>query len=231
MRSHHVLPIAILGLLLELRPDVSLGQTPDRRAVSRTATCTDSRVGPVPSWLAWKAFHESLRIRVQRSGQGPAKTLESQFGLSSYEVKTLVDIGQQFLETLAGIDRDARAAVQARYGADPPPSIARSRNPRNENDRIPGRPIVLERGKTLLDMVRASGLYHEVEAKKRAALGNHLQALQSVIASDALNRMHDWISGSVAPQIRVAECGSPVSSVNRSSPGQTIYLKKQGQER
>ncbi len=222
---------ACLALAVLSGPVESAAQTGPRAGIVADGA---SNPASVPAWLAWTVFHHGLTTNAQTSGASVDLTLAVQFGLDAAEASALRAAGPRFAAAIARIDSDARATVQARYGTD--------RRPRRVT-RAPGRdavaaeaaserPIVLERGKTLLDMVRASGLYAQVESRKDVALAQHVAELQRALDAESFARLRLWVLGPIASNIRVVDRGRPAPPVDRSAgDGPSGYVKRQDRER
>jgi hypothetical protein len=179
---------------------------------------SQARTGPPSSeWLVWKVFHNSLTFYSERSADALNAMLNRQAGLGETEAALLVKAGQSFVATIDGIDADAKAEVQRRYGT---------------TSRAGGRPtIAIERGKTLLEMVRESGLYDQIEQRKRAARAAHIGRLQRAIAPTRLSRVATLVQTAVAPRIFATDRGAPVSGIDRSVVGTGGFTSRASRER
>lgn len=220
----------IVAVLLASR--VGFGQAA-RQPASPAAGSGSPDPSSVPTWLAWKVFHDSLAFYGRQSISQVNGMLTSQFGLDSAETAALLNARQPFLAAIERIDTDARAEVQTRYGTDrrPPADLPRPSPGRVAGPAPSERPIVRESGKTLRDMVRESGLYDQVEEKKRAALAAHLAELERAISPAKLARIGEWVQTSVAPRVKTVERGSRVPGVDRSSSGDGRFVKRGSTER
>lgn len=188
-RSRLVFAFAILVAIVT-RP--GFGQTPGQ-AVPQVPTTA------VPNWLAWKVFYESLAFYQARAGGQVTETAASQFGLDAGEAATLSNAGQAFVAAIARIDAEARAGIEVRYGTIQPPANL----PRPPNRQPPGPRIKREPGKTVLDMVRESGLYEQVQAKKNATLAAHVSQLTNAFGTVKMARLRAWVETTIASRIKV----------------------------
>lgn len=187
----------------------SQGQTAPGRT---SAVIADGSVdtSAIPAWLAWRAFHDSLLYYGQRS-RAVNTMLDEKFGLTAREIGALRNAGERFLQAMSRIDADARAMVQARYGSDRRPNAVRPPARPTLPDRE--RPIVLERGKTLREMVQASGLFDAIEEQKTAELTSHLADLERTIAPAKLRWIEDFVLREVASHVIVVDRGIPVGGI------------------
>lgn len=118
--------VSALALLSCL--SVSSGQAVRASAAPRPSETSETVV--VPAWMAWRAFHDSLKFYSRQSVTAVNDMLAQKFGLTATEATTFMNAGESFLAALERIDADARAEVQARYGRPPAP-------PRNPQRRVP----------------------------------------------------------------------------------------------
>lgn len=168
-----------------------------------------------PDWLAWKAFHQSLAFYQSRSNDKVSRMLAVRFGVKGGDETTLLQAGQSYVKTIDSIDADARADVRARWGAKRIPKLPNAANGRAPAMSNP--PIVLERGKTLVQMARESGMYDRVEAQKNAALVAYLQDIRQALGPATSARLAKWVQSSVAPQITVGERSITVPNLVRNA--------------
>lgn len=151
-------------------------------------------VETVPAWVAWRVFHERLvYFRQQRSPQQVTQSLITQFGLNPGQAASVLNGGDAFVRALERIDDDAKAEVRKRY-----PDAVRS---------DPGRPTVsqtrpAERPKSVRERAIADGLYAEVEAKKEAALADHLTNLGRDVGAARLQQITTHVQTVIASRIR-----------------------------
>jgi hypothetical protein len=179
---------------------------------------SQTRPGPTSSeWLAWKVFHESLTFYGEQSAAALDAMLSRRTGLDHAEAALLLKAGQSFVATIDSIDADAKAEVQRRYGTS---SRAGARQT-----------IRLERGKTLLEMVRESGLYDRIEKRKQAAVSAYIGQLQRAFAPAKLARVTTLVQTTVAPRIFTIDRGTPVPGVDRSASGTGGYVSRESRER
>ena len=167
----------------------------------------------VPDWLAWKVFHQSLAFYEARSHAQVADMLASQFGLTGAETAMVSNVGQEFVAAMERIDSEAKAEVQARYGSVGPP-VGLPRPTNRQEAGSSGAPMARQPAKTLLDKVRESGFYGQVEAEKRAALAAHLGELTGALGPAKMARIGEWVQTSVAPRIKTFNRGTPMPALN-----------------
>ena len=199
-----LLTVAVL-VAMSVVPDLALGQAGSQPG-SQASTA-------VPAWLAWKVFHESLTFYRTRSGAQVNDMLAAQFGLDGADAAVLSNVGQEFVAAMERIDSEAKAEVQARYGSVGPP-VGLPRPTTGQEAGSSGATMVRQPAKTLLDKVRESGLYDQVEAKKRAALAAHLGELTGALSPAKMARIGEWVQTSVAPRIKTFDRGTPVPALN-----------------
>lgn len=211
MRPFHVLLVtaAIVAAL-----GASAAPSARAQGAPPLASGSETQSLPVPDWLMWKVFHESLAFYRNRSPQQVEAMLHERAGMASGQASALHAAGALYVAAIERIDADARAEIQARYGnklprrpgSDPPP-------PPPVDRPVDARPaITLEPGKTLLQMARESGLYDSVEASRQAALSAHVQQLGQVLGAAAFGRVQIFVETTVRPQIGMATDRQPVSS-------------------
>jgi hypothetical protein len=157
---------------------------------------------PVPEWLAWRVFHESLAFYRTRSAPEVEQMLAVQAGLAPKDSAALLKAGDAFVSALQEIDTAARAELHARYGRprDEPTGAVATARPAGPPP--PGGMIRHAPGKTVLDMVRESGLYDQVERQKRVALAAHITQVEQAIGAVLLARVTQLVQTAVVPTIR-----------------------------
>src|SRR5262249_24531895 len=70
---------------------------------------------PVPQWMAWRGFHDSLVLYGKRSPGQVRQILGGPIGLNDVQTAKLLSAGQTFLADLDIVDRDAKAEAAKRY--------------------------------------------------------------------------------------------------------------------
>src|SRR5438552_848386 len=82
--------VSCIGLCSVLLLQASLGYGQQARPASP----------PVPSWVAWKVFQDSLVFYDKKASQDTRKMLKEKFGLSPAQASKLLTAGQLFLADL-----------------------------------------------------------------------------------------------------------------------------------
>jgi hypothetical protein len=180
----------------------------------------------VPEWVAWRVFHDQVL-----TASGPARTaldqmLGTRVALTPQQQQAVRASSATYLATMEAIDREARATIAARYGQDlPTPSTdapgTRAAGPVR-------RVVVVPAGKTLLEVVKESGLYAEVEQQHAAALTAHLADLRKTIGAEPLARLTQVIQTTVRPAIQRTNTRPPQPAPSGLSPAPTTGLAPEG---
>jgi len=123
---------------------------------------------PVPRWIAWRVFHQSLVFYGQRSPAQVRQILEKEIGLTDLQAAKLLSAGQTVIADLDTVDRDGKAEIARRYKYVP----VQSGPPTDGVKRRPARPQ-----KGFLERANEDGFYAEIQAQKEAVLANHIKAL------------------------------------------------------
>jgi hypothetical protein len=181
---------------------------------AQTTQNGDSAAQPVPDWLAWKMFHQSLAYYAQRSPESVNQMLAAQFGLTRAQAAGLLSAGQSFDGAIKSIDDGAKAEASRRY-----PDIVGSATPPSGRT-TPRRTKMLPSGppKTVRERAIEDGLYAEVEAKKQSALDNHIKALTSNIGPSRLAQIRNYLQSSIAPRIKTFTDRKSLGSPTRGMP-------------
>lgn len=149
-------------------------------------------------WLQWRVFHASLQHYAAEDPTAVARMLSLRFGIMSNGARAIQEAGKAYLSNLVEIDEEAKAIIRARYGA-----AGRTGGPAEV-------PIELQPGKTLLQMVKADGLYATIEQRKALALQSHFTVLRAAVGADTLARLQLWCQTAVGPRVRTFDQGTRV---------------------
>jgi hypothetical protein len=156
---------------------------------------------PIPTWLSWKVFYDSLAFYSQKSAGQDEKVLTDTFNLSPTQAATLLSAGQSFVAEIQRIDEEARQEAKKRYryvpaqtGA-PPPGGPKRRQAAPQ--------------KTIREQALEDGLYAQVEAKKKVALANHMKDLGLNIEAKKLKQIGQFVETSIASRIKRSDAPFP----------------------
>ena len=197
------------------------------RTTLRTVTCTigflllqssgwaqEPAKEPVPDWLAWQVFQESIAFHSKQSAKAPAaptsdpkkktlfsgprpttfqQTMKKQFGLTPEHTAALLTKGQSFLAALSAIQTEAKAEVNRRY-LTRAALAAQASGPR----------------KTIKERSKEDGLDAEVQGKRQAALTAHLEGLSQSLTAAELAKVTEWVRTGVGP--RITQTPQPTST-------------------
>jgi hypothetical protein len=202
--------IGAAALVLMMRP----GLAAEQATSLPPAAAGHVEALPVPDWLAWRVFQDSLTYYRGRSAAAVERMLAERAGLTPAQTVALATAGQAYVTALARIDADARAEVQARYAISPPGPDATLPRPEAVPGSRPANSVIrAEWGTTLFERVRASGLYDQVEARKRAALAAHLGALMAALGAPAVTQLTTLVQTTVTPTIRIGVLPAPAPPI------------------
>jgi hypothetical protein len=152
---------------------------------------------PVPNWLQWRVFHESLVFYDKQAPRQVRELLAKEFRLTtSVQAAALLSNGQVFIADIHRIDDEAKAEARKRYRDITEPLIVTKPPTATKL-----RPIGPRR--TILQRAREDGFSATVDGKKQAALANHLRAMATAIGQAQLDLMNNWVQTKVAPKISV----------------------------
>jgi len=168
----------------------------------------------VQAWVGWRVFHERLVSAHKKPGAQVAQQLGRQFGLTTAQTAVLMSSGQSFIAAIQRIDDEATAEARKRYPdafrpERPRPTITKS-TPRGPQNSVRDRAI-------------ADGLYAQVEAKKQAALAEHLAGLGKGFEAAKLEQVRTYVQTSVTPRIKMAA----IPQGTRPTPGLPPGLQRQ----
>jgi hypothetical protein len=204
--SHRLLPVLVLALgLVGPPPAFGGGQS------GPPVTPAEVEPLPVPDWLAWQVFHDSLVFYAARSAGEVEAMLWDRAGLAPGAATALRSAGQAYLMALAEIDQEARAEVQARYGGE---RLRRRDGVPPRSGRVPASPpLQLPAGTTLYDLVVASGLHAAIETRRAAALAAHLTAVRQAVGAEGTDRLAALVDTQVRPVIQTSVVRPPAPDV------------------
>lgn len=215
-RSIRLRLAAILGLAVLTTAPAAIGQ-----AVPAAPSAA------APDWLAWRVFHEALVHYTARSQVETDRMLAKRFGLGSFDAARLRAAGRGYLDEINRLDESARAEVDRRWGIDMPAGFTDRRPALPDGSAAPGsRPVLIEPGKTLLEMARESGLYDEVETQKESVLAAHLVTLTQTIGVAAQGSIDVFVRTVVSPQVKTADVGLRVVPPSRESRGSDTFRRR-----
>lgn len=149
---------------------------------------------PIPSWLVWRAFYDSLAFYGKRTANQDTRIVSENFSLTPVQASALLSAGRSFLGDVQRIDEEAKLEAAKRYKYAPaqtgPPSAG---SPKQRKVAPP---------KSIRERALEDGLYAQVEAKKQAALANHMKALRLDIGSPKVDQINTFVEISIAPHIK-----------------------------
>jgi hypothetical protein len=154
---------------------------------------------PIPDWLSWKVFYDSLTFYSSQSMSQVRELLTTQLGLSSAEIPAFLAASQEFVSALGRIDTDASSELDKRFGVDlPKPPL-----PDNlKNMAIPQtRPIQVQPGQSGRDLAVSAGIDARVEAQKNAAFAKHRADLVRTLGNAKVTKLAAFVGANVAPHI------------------------------
>jgi hypothetical protein len=171
--------------------------------VAAQTTQNNSPAGlPVPNWLAWKIFHQSLAFYNQRSAEQLQRMLKTEFGVTNAQAAILLQSGQSFVTTVEQIDKDGKTEAERRYPeAVKPTNGSPWRRPRGSSS------------KNLRERFLEDGLYAEVEARKEATLVTHIGILRSNLNPAQFDAVAKWVQTAIAPRIKLVTGATRVSGL------------------
>jgi hypothetical protein len=138
-----------------------------------------------PPWLAWRVFHQILEARASDSNARVSTVMSAQFGITSAATSALVRAGNAYLRELEDIDKEARARLEQRL-----PTVRAGKGD-----------VPIQSVTTRLQVAKAIGLYDQVEARKKAALGRHVALLRRAMSDRQFVAIENWVLTSIAPHI------------------------------
>jgi hypothetical protein len=152
---------------------------------------------PVPAWLAWRVFHDSLTYYRNQSASAVHDLLRKELGLTPAQANLLMDAGQSYIAELDRIDGATRVEVRRRY-----PQlfnvVTRIDAPPEGVSPTPSGP-----SKPIIQLAQEDGLYANVQNQKETVLNAHTQALTNALSHARVDRMKAWVQTTVAPKITV----------------------------
>ena len=229
-----------VGLLLALVvPSLTTAQPPGN--VSALSPVPPAPPGPEtsgatpPSWLVWRAFHDSVEFYSRRSPIAAAGLFAERAGLTTSEAQSVVTAGRDYLEQLTMIDEKARAEIRARYefSLRPPQPVGPSQRqpvltPRAPPNRasLPAHlmPGQLSDGRTLRDAAEADGVIRSVQQQRAAALDAHLERIAQLIGVEKLEQLGQWLQADVAINVSVVTNANRVPAPAADPPRTAPFL-------
>jgi hypothetical protein len=151
-------------------------------------------IEPVPTWLTWKVFYESLDFYGKKSPQQDTKIVTEQFRLLPNQATALLNSGQSYVADIQRIDGDARAEAAKRYKYVP------LQTGRPDPNSPKSRPAIPQ--KSIQERATEDGFAAEVEAKKSISLANHMNALARDVGAAKLDEIKTFVEKSIAPHIK-----------------------------
>lgn len=177
------LHVSLLVLLL-IPAQLSFGQTQS----------PNSAGPPIPEWVSWKVFQDSLAYYDKKAPQETRKMLKERLGLSTSRANKLLSSGNALLADLDNIDSEERSELRKRIVAPDPSHLS----PGNGNQKT-------RELKTLKQFAAQDGLDKRTEGKRKAALVKHKDELLKDFEPLELARIEGFIRSNITPNIKVTK--------------------------
>lgn len=178
---------------------------------------------PVPEWLVWRAFHDSMRFYSKQSPDAVKRVLTQSAGLTPEQADAILQAGPQFLQEMDRVDEAARNEVQQRYrsaGLSAPSSTAVIPRPAFRTGAIPPTGLPVEwGGGNLRQKMEQEGVFARVNRQKADTLAAHRNALSSILGADGLAHLESWLQTNVAPSVKVFDKAMPIGAPVPASQG------------
>lgn len=176
---------------------------------------------PVPDWLVWRAFHESMQFYSKQSPDAVKRVLTQKAGLTPEQADAVLQAGPGYLQEMDRVDAAAQIEVQQRYrsAARHAPSAAAIPRPAFRNGAVPPARLPVEGSGNLRQAIEQDGVVARVNRQKADTLAAHRSALSAILGADGLAELESWLKTSVAPGVKIFDKATPVVAPARNSQG------------
>jgi hypothetical protein len=175
---------------------------------------------PVPDWLVWRVFHDSMRFYGKQSPDAVKRLLTEKAALTPDQADAVLKAGPGYLQAMSSIDAAAQSEIQQRYrSADLPSSTRNIPRPAFRKGAVPPSGPPVEWGGNLRDQLEEDGLVARVNRQKADTLAAHRRALSASLGPDALTALESWLATNVAPGVKVFDKATRTAAPTRSSQG------------
>jgi len=171
---------------------------------------------PAPDWSVWRAFYGSLRFYSRNSPDLVKELLTENIGLDEVAANRLLTMGEEYLNEMDRLARDARAEVSRRYPASdgiPQEVLRKVQRPAVRQglgtpppESIPQAP----QGVYLQQQLAADGLDKQFDAERKQALADHQQQLVQAMGVANFAALDAWVRRNVAGSVKVFKYATPV---------------------
>jgi hypothetical protein len=168
---------------------------------------------PVPDWLAWRVLHESIAVRNDQVPDLWREHMSQELGLNKKQLTALASEGLQYLADIRRIDDEVRVAVKIRYPDIAMPPIPVSQVPPTATRIDPAEPR-----KSIQQRAEEDGFAVEVEARKQAALTQHIHRLDEAMSPSKVKAINKYVRTTIAPKIHSTSSTPEHRTPNLSAP-------------
>lgn len=209
-----------LGALAAQRALAQHAPPPGLDVPAPLAAGTTKAGAPVPDWLVWRVFHDSMRFYGKQSPEAVERVLTQKAALTPDQADAVLRAGSAYLQAMTSIDDAAQAEIQQRYrSADLPSSTRNIPRPAFRKGAVPPSGPPVEWGGNLREQVQEDGLVARVNRQKTDALAAHRRALSASLGPDALTALESWLETNVAPGVKVFDKATRAATPTPGSQG------------